>query len=408
MTQTVDLQLPNERAAETKLVGGVCFAHFISHYYIMLLAPLFVFVKDDYGVSYTELGLAFTAWNVVSTALQTPMGFLVDRVSARIVLIVGLLVGAAAFAIAGLVDSFWVFVAMFALAGLGNTVYHPADYALLSQHVASERAGRIFSFHTFAGMVGNAAAPATLIYLQSVVGWRGAFLAASALGLVGAIVLILQGEPQTAPAKAAKSKSADSAASPVDGWRLLLSPPILLCLLFFILISMSGGGLNNYLVVTLRALYDTPLTIANTALTGLLIMSAVGVLAGGVLTGYTSRHSVVAAVGLIVTAMICVAVGLVDFPALALVLLMSMAGFFSGLTMPSRDVIVRQVTPPGAYGRVFGFVSTGFNIAGIVSPLIYGQFLDHGHARGIFFFMGACAVLSIATVIFTVSRKREA
>jgi MFS family permease len=407
MTQTVDLPLPSERAAETRLITGVCFAHFVSHYYIMLLAPLFVFVREDYGVSYTELGLAFTAFNVVSTALQTPAGFLVDRVSARAVLIVGLLIGSAAFAIAGLVNSFWVFVAMFALAGFGNTAFHPADYALLSQHVAPERAGRVFSFHTFAGMVGNAAAPATLIYLQSVVGWRGAFLAASVLGVVAAIVLLLQGEPQTAPAKA-KAKNADSAANSVDGWKLLLSPPILLCLLFFILISMSGGGLNNYLVVTLGALHNTPLAIANTALTGLLIMSAVGVLAGGLLTGYTSRHSLVAAVGLIVTAFVCVLVGLVDFPALALVLMMSTAGFFSGLTMPSRDVIVRQVTPPGAYGRVFGFVSTGFNIAGIISPIIYGQFLDHGHARGIFFFMAACALLSIATVGFTVSRPRAA
>jgi FSR family fosmidomycin resistance protein-like MFS transporter len=407
MTQTVDLPLPSERAAETRLITGVCFAHFVSHYYIMLLAPLFVFVREDYGVSYTELGLAFTAFNVVSTALQTPAGFLVDRVSARAVLIVGLLIGSAAFAIAGLVNSFWVFVAMFALAGFGNTAFHPADYALLSQHVAPERAGRVFSFHTFAGMVGNAAAPATLIYLQSVVGWRGAFLAASVLGVVGAIVLVLQGEPQTAPAKA-KAKNADSAPNSVDGWKLLLSPPILLCLLFFILISMSGGGLNNYLVVTLGALHNTPLAIANTALTGLLIMSAVGVLAGGLLTGYTSRHSLVAAVGLIVTAFVCVLVGLVDFPALALVLMMSTAGFFSGLTMPSRDVIVRQVTPPGAYGRVFGFVSTGFNIAGIISPIIYGQFLDHGHARGIFFFMAACALLSIATVGFTVSRPRAA
>jgi sugar phosphate permease len=170
---------------------------------------------------------------------------------------------------------------------------------------------------------------------------------------------------------------------------------------------MSGGGLNNYLVVTLGALHNTPLAVANTALTALLIMSAAGVLAGGVLTGYTSRHSVVASVGLIVTALVCVLVGLVDFPALALVLMMSTAGFFSGLTMPSRDVIVRQVTPPGAYGRVFGFVSTGFNIAGIISPIIYGQFLDHGHARGIFFFMAACALLSIATVGITVSRRRS-
>src|SRR4029077_19942086 len=142
MTQAIELPLSTERASERRLVGGVCFGHLVSHYYITLLAPLFLFVREDYGVSYTELGLAFTAFNVISTALQTPTGFLVDRVSARLLLVAGLLVGAAAFTVAALVNSFWVFVAMFALAGLGNTVYHPADYALLSRHVPAARAGR--------------------------------------------------------------------------------------------------------------------------------------------------------------------------------------------------------------------------------------------------------------------------
>src|SRR6266481_1991554 len=124
MTHTAELPLPATGTTRTKFVGVVCFAHFVSHYYIMLLPPLFAFVREDYGVSYTELGLALTAFNVISTILQTPAGFLVDRVSARMVLIVGLLLGAGAFALAGLIDSFWVFVAMFAVAGLGNTVFH--------------------------------------------------------------------------------------------------------------------------------------------------------------------------------------------------------------------------------------------------------------------------------------------
>src|SRR5215204_1978164 len=335
MTQTVDLPLPNERAAETKLVGGVCFAHFVSHYYIMLLAPLFLVIREDYGVSYTELGLALTVSNVVSTVFQTPAGFLVDRMSARIVLIVGLLMGAVGLAVAGLVNSFWVFVSMFGVVGLGNTAYHPADYALLSQHVPAERAGHVFSFHTFAGMLGNAAAPASLVYLHTVVGWRGAFLAAAALGLVAAMVLVLQGEPQTAGrvALARKAESQDAAA---DGWRLLTAPPILLSLIFFILLSFCGGGLSNYLIVGLAALHGTPFPAANTALTSLLVMSAVGVLIGGILTSRTSRHSVVAACGLMVTATVCMLIGLVDFNAMALVLMLSAAGFFSGITMPSR------------------------------------------------------------------------
>ncbi|MGH6770261.1 MAG: MFS transporter [Xanthobacteraceae bacterium] len=405
MTQAVEFPLPTPRTAETKLVTSVCFAHFVSHYYILLLAPLFIFVREDYGVSYTQLGFALTAFHVVSTVLQTPVGFLVDKWNARYMLVAGLLIGASAFAIAGLVNSFWVFVAMFALAGLGNTVYHPADYSLLGRYVPAERAGRIFSYHTFSGMLGNAAAPATLVYLHTVVGWRGAFLAAAALGLVAAIVMLATAEPAE-PAKLAVKERSDKPATPAyDGWRLLLSAPILANLFFFVLLSMSGGGLYNYLVVTLGALHGTPIGVANTALTGLLTMSAIGVLVGGMLTGWSSRFGVITAIGLLCTAIVCVLVGLIDFPALILIALCSSVGFFNGLTMPSRDMIVRSATPPGAYGRVFGFVTTGFHLAGIVSPIIFGQMLDRGYPREIFFFMACCALLSIATVTYSTTRK---
>jgi MFS transporter, FSR family, fosmidomycin resistance protein len=405
MTQVADLPLPQtRRAPETRLVTSVCFAHFVSHYYILLLAPLLIFVKEDYGVTYTELGFAITAFHIVSTVLQTPVGFLVDRWNARHMLIVGLLVGAAAFTVAGLVNSFWVFVAMFAVAGLGNTVYHPADYALLGRHVPVERAGRVFSYHTFSGMLGNAAAPATLVYLHTVIGWRNAFLCAAALGVVAAIVVFLTHEPPE-PARPVVKKKDEPAEVSDTGWQLLLSAPILANLLFFILLSMSSGGLYNFLVAALGALHGTSVAVANTALTGLLTMSAIGVLVGGMLTSVTARYGLITACGLLCTGSVCVLVGLIDFPALILITLMSSVGFFVGLTMPSRDMIVRAVTPRGAYGRVFGFVSTGFHLAGIVSPIIFGQMLDHGYPRAIFFFMAFCTLLSIATVTYSTTRK---
>jgi MFS transporter, FSR family, fosmidomycin resistance protein len=404
MTQAIDLPLRGSRTAETKFISMVCFAHFASHYYIMLLAPLFLFVRDDYGVSNTELGLAFTLFNVLSTLLQTPAGFLTDRVSARMLLIGGLLIGALAFTVAAAVDSFWVFVAMFALAGLGNTVYHPADYALLSRHVPPERAGRAFALHTFAGMFGNAAAPPASLLLYSLVGWRGAFMGAVALGLCAALAVALVAEPLQAAAGKARARS-DAQAPAASGWRLLLSAPILLNLIFFILLSISGGGFSNFLITALGALHGTPDTIGNTALTGLLLFSAGGVLAGGWLSERTTHHGVVAATGLVIMASIAALVGVLDFPAALLVTLLSVAGFSSGIVMPSRDMIVRTVTPPGAYGRVFGFVSTGFNIGGIVSPLIFGQLLDHGYPAAIFFCVAGCALASITTVVVSTSRK---
>jgi predicted MFS family arabinose efflux permease len=254
-------------------------------------------------------------------------------------------------------------------------------------------------------MIGNAAAPPTLLFMTSMFGWRGAFLGAAALGVAAIIVLALQSDPRMTRPAYAPDPDGSRRHSSAD-WRILFAPAILLNLLFFFLITFCGGGLTNYLVAALGALYGTPPSLANAALTGLLTLSAVGVLVGGVLAGMTSRHGLIAASGLLAIALTCALIGSVEITGAALVILMSAAGFCSGITMPSRDMIVRSVTPPGAYGRVFGFVSTGFNIAGIVSPLIFGQLLDRGHVREIFFFMAACALLAIATVAVNTSRRR--
>ena len=403
MAQAAELLTP-ARASETKLVAGVCFAHLVSHYYMLMLAPLFAFIRADFGVTYTELSLALTTFNVVSAVSQTPVGFFIDRTGARINLIGGLLLGSAAIAIAGAVESFWVFIAMFAVLGLANTVYHPADYTLLSERVSPRRMTQVFSFHTCSGMIGSAIAPASLLFMQSAVGWRGAFLCSALLGVVAALVLAVQGEPPVVhPAHPSKPRGEEPAS-----WQLLLSPPILLNLLFFVVLSMVGGGLNQYLVVGLGALYGTPPALANTALTGLLAMSAMGVLLGGALAGRTARHNLVACAGLVVTGSASALIALVDPGALLLVLIASLSGFASGMTMPSRDMIVRSVTPQGSFGKVFGFVTTGFHIGGMVAPLIFAQFLDHGYPRGVFLYVAACALVAIATVAFGMSGRRTA
>jgi MFS family permease len=401
------LPLPTRSRHDTRIVASVSAAHFVSHYYILLLPPLFAFVRVEYQVSYTELGLALTAFNVVTALLQTPAGFLVDRVGARVVLIAGLLFGAGAFAVVGLVHSFWLLVVMFGVAGIGNATYHPADYAILSHQVSSARIGHAFSVHTFAGLLGGAAAPASLLFMQSLFGWRGAFLGAAVLGLLVAIPLLLQTDADTDAGRASKT-STDASGAAAQGWQLLLAPAILINLTFFVFLSVLNGGLNNFTVVALGAAYGTTPVIANAALSGLLLMSAIGVLAGGVVVGWTSRHGLIASIGLIVTALTAVLVGLVDLAPAVLIVAMSIGGFFLGLIMPSRDLLVRAVTPPGAFGRVFGFVTTGFNIGGMVAPLLFGLLMDAGHPRAIFFTVAACGVLAIATVTLCSTQRAPA
>ena len=400
MAQATDVRSRASRSDEARIIGLVGAAHFVSHYYILLLPPLFAFIRADYGVSYTALGLAIATFNVVSAAFQTPTGFLIDRVGARLILIAGLLLGATAVLIMGLAPSFWVLVAMMALNGLANTVYHPADYAILSYVISSRRIGHAFSVHTFSGMLGTAAAPASLLLLHSVLGWRGALVVAAMLGFAVAALLALHGDRLFDRARLGKeARAAHAGEAAQGGWRLLFSTPILQNLLFFVLLAVTSGGVSNYSVVALGALHATPVSVANAALSAFLLSSALGVLAGGVFAVRTSHHALVASLGLVATAAAVLLVGTVDFGAVLLIAMMAAGGLANGIIMPSRDMIVRAVTPRGSYGKVFGFVTTGFNIGGIVAPPIYGALMDHGHPGAVFLVVGIASLAAIVTVI---------
>jgi FSR family fosmidomycin resistance protein-like MFS transporter len=410
MAQVSDVSGGATRTNDGRIIPLVCAAHFVSHFYILVLPPLFPFIREYYGVSYTQLGLALTVFNITTALCQTPAGFLVDRIGPRSVLVSGLVLGAACLAIVGAIPSFWLMVAMFALLGVANGVYHPADYAILSQLVSNERAGQAFSVHIFAGFLGTAVTPATMLILQQILGWQGAFLAASVMGLLVAIPFLLQPaalfEAPPKPVRPASERPSDDK----SGWSLLLSPPILLNLLFFVMITFSTTGIQNYSVVALGEAYGTPLGIASGALTANLLLSALGVLVGGVLAARTSRHEWVAAGSFAGIAITGIIIGAYDLGVALLFVVMSLNGFVNGLMQPSRDMLVRAVTPDGQFGKVFGFVTTGFNIGGIISPLMFGYVMDSGHPRAVFFMVGALSVLAILTIVpsFVRARRRAA
>src|ERR1043165_6800040 len=295
MAQITEVSAGAARTSDTRIVSLVCSAPFVSHFYILVLPPLFPFIRDFYGVSYTELGFALTAFNVTTALCQTPAGFLADRIGPRPVLISGLVLGAACLVVVGTIPSFWLLVGMFALFGVSNGVYHPADYAILSQLVSNERAPQAFSTHIFAGFLGTAVTPATMLILQQWLGWQGAFVAASLMGFTVALVLMLQPpalfKPPPKPVRPASERPKDDKA----GWSLLLSGPILLNLMFFVMITFATTGVQNYSVVALGEAFGTPLGLANTALTVNLLLSAFGVLMGGLLAARFGRPEWIAA-----------------------------------------------------------------------------------------------------------------
>lgn len=398
MTQATDLTFATRRAGDVRLIAGVSAAHFVSHYYYFTLPPLFAFVRAEYDVSYKEIGLVLTAFSLASAVFQTPAGFLVDRVNARLVLAAGLLCGATGLAAAASINSFWVLVAMFGLVGLGNTVYHPADYALLSRHVAPERLSQAFSIHTFMGMLGSAAGPASMLFMYSLWGWRGAFMGAAVLGFAIAAWILIMGDPPAQPV----AKPREGTDKPDDNsWRLLMTPAILINAAFFTLLAFGSFGLQSFGVVALGALHGTSPTVANTGLTGHLLMSAAGVLLGGWIAARFPQHVLMTVLGLAGTAIALLVTGVVDLPTTLLILVMSLSGLTLGITFPARDLIIRKVTPPGSFGKVFAFVTNGFHIAGIIAPLLFGALMDSGEPRLVifltagFWLLGAAAVASV-------------
>ena len=291
---------------------------------------------------------------------------------------------------------------MFAVAGVANTVYHPADYAMLSDQVSPQRMAQAYSMHTFAGLLGSAVTPGTVLFLERLVGWRGAFYGAAIFGVLVALVLLFHtdDEPMRPPAKPlCEGEPHDT------GWRLLLSPPMLVNFLFFTLLAFAGFGLQNFSVVALGALHGTSPVTANAALTGYLALSALGVLIGGWLAGRITNFRLAASLGLFATVVASVLIASIDLGVVLLVVAMSVAGLCGGLVMPSRDMIVRESTPPGEFGKVFGFVTNGFNIGGIAAPLLFGALLDHGEPRLVLLSIAVFTLLSIGAVV-CVPRRR--
>lgn len=382
--------------ASLRTLAGISTAHWVSHFHLFVLPMLFPFLKEQLGVGYIELGFALTVSAVTSGLTQAPIGYLADHVGARKVLLIGLTVGGLALILLGLHLSYPSLIASAVLLGLANSVYHPADYAILSAHMDESRMGRAFSIHTFAGFLGGAVTPAIVAGLVATVGGHGALIAAGAVGVLVALLLLIIGIPDASAA----DRKVDGVHPPKQN---IITPTIIMLAGFFMLLGLSNAGIGNFGLVALMSGYDVSFTAANVALTAFLGCGAVGVLAGGFLADRTRRHGQVAAGCFAVNAAIMLVIATTTLPSLLLTVAMAVAGFLSGVIAPSRDMLVRNAAPPGAAGRAFGIVSTGFNFSGIFAPLLYGWIMDQNMPHWVF---GAAVVFMSLTVLLALVTDR--
>jgi MFS family permease len=393
------LAAPQQTKADASLrtLAAISTAHWVSHLHQFVLPMLFPFLREQLGVGYIELGFALTVFAVTSGLTQAPIGYVADHIGARKILLMGLTLGGFALIMLGLNLSYPFLVASAALLGLANSVYHPADYAILSAHMDEARMGRAFSIHTFAGFLGGAVAPAIVAALVATTGGLGALIVAGAVGPLVALLLVVVGVPDASAA----DRHVDGAPAPQQN---IITPALMVLTIFFMLLSLSNAGIGNFGVVALMSGYGASFSSANIALTAFLGFSAIGVLAGGFLADRTRRHGQVAAACFAINAAIVFIIATVTLPSLLLTTAMATAGFLGGVIAPSRDMLVRNAAPPGAAGRAFGIVSTGFNLGGIVSPLLFGWIMDQSMPHWVF---GASVIFMILTVLIALFTDRS-
>jgi MFS family permease len=381
-----------------RLVGLISAGHFMSHFFILVLYPVLPLVASDLGVGFALLGAVLTAYSVANAVCQIPMGFLVDRFGGRLVLSAGLGLHGLAFASVWFTESYWALFAAYAVAGIGQAVFHPADYAILSARIDRSHLGRAVSIHTFAGNVGWGVAPPVVLALTALVDWRFAFLIVGLVAVAIALVIYVHPDlvgraapPAVRPAEAQGKKHSTFR----DGLKLMKSQALLILFAFFLFSSLAGSGINSVTVVSLMRIYEVDIIGANAPLTGYLWGTAAGVLVGGWLADRFHRPNLIAG-GSMLGAAACIAiVPLGILPLVAIVVAMTLVGTFTGAAAPSRDILVRQASGPNTVGVAFGFTSTGFSIAGATMPPLFGMLLDTGRMDIAYAIMVAALLISV-------------
>lgn len=378
---------------DATVIGLISFAHGMSHFYQLLLAPLFPFIKDEFGVSYAALGFLVALFYTLSGLLQPLAGFVVDRYGARNVLLAGVSFFVASALVMGFSNSYAMLALGAALGGVGNSVFHPADFAILNARVSSSRLGYAFSAHGVVGYVGYAVAPVFSVGIGAAFGWQAALLAGAALG-VGLLALLAFNsrhlEIQAQPKKKASIKTEAS---------VLFAAPVVLCFVYFTVFAAGLAGLQSFGVSAMVEQFRITATAASSALTAYLVSAALGILAGGFVAARATRHDYVAAGGMAVSAAAILLIAMNQIPAAALPALLAVAGFASGIVAPSRDLIVRASTPPGATGRVFGFVYSGLDVGSFATPVFYGWMLDQALPHAVFYTIFAFSFAAMLTVL---------
>jgi MFS family permease len=392
---------------DARVIALVGLAHGTSHFYHVILAALIPWLKPEFGLSYSELGLLMTIFFVVSGVGQAMAGFVVDRLGARTVLFSGIaLLGLSALMLASAHSYTQLMLGAF-LAGCGNCVFHPADYTLLNQRVSKARLAHGFSVHGISGNIGWALSPLFLTFVAGRSDWRTALLSAALLPLVVLAVLVWNRHSlRPVPAAIPLAGSAAAAADAASAFGFLKLKVVWLCFAFFFISAVALAGIQTFASTSLVSLYGMSLATATSAYTCFMFASAAGMVYGGFLGAGSRNHDRIIMIAFATAAVLALVLAAAAVPAWMAVVLMGLIGLVTGISGPSRDLMIRGAAPANATGRVFGVVYSGLDSGLAVGPMMFGALMDASHPAGVFVVIAIFQALVIFTAVGVGSNSR--
>ncbi|MDR2240030.1 MAG: MFS transporter [Zoogloeaceae bacterium] len=368
---------PSALRGDVRVISVIGFAHGTSHFFHLLLPPLFPWLMAEFNLSFTGVGAAVTFFFVISGIGQFLSGFVVDRVGPRRVLLAGIVCFVLAGLLLSVANGYAMLFAVGALAGLGNSVFHPADFTLLNRKVSPNRLGYAFSAHNLSGNIGWALAPLFFTSIAATAGWRTAALCGAVVAVLAlAVVWLWCDDAALAEEEGVKASRGGAAGT----FNFLGVGAVWMCFMFFLLVTTAFGALQNFATPLMQNVYGLTVAAAAATLTAFLIGGGVGIFAGGVLVSRSGAHDRLIAWALAAAAAVAVVIALNVLPAWSISLAMGVMGFCVGLAGPSRDLLVRQAATARfgqqAFGRVYGFVYSGLDLGQAIAPLAFGLLMD--------------------------------
>ena len=377
---------------DAKVIGLVGLAHSSSHFSHLILPLMFPAFIKAFGLSYSELGFVMSVFFLISGVGQACSGFVVDKIGARPVMFISLLFLALGCFWCSNAQGYSDLILVAILLGLGNCAFHPVDYSILNQRVSAPRIGHAYSAHGLTGNLGWAVAPVFMVGITQMSSWQTAFVCAGFVFLgILAVLAVFREHLLT------KSHSKIKVSELEEQTSILKLPIVWWCFSFFFFSTMTLAVVQNYSVIILQSLYSVSLQSATMTLTSYMLCAAMGMLSGGFVAAKWPTHSDrVVATCMTSGALLLALCASAWLSGLWAMVALAATGFALGIGGPSRDMMIRKVTPKGAIGRVYGVVYSGLDAGFAVAPTLFGYFMDHTWFSGVFL----CAALTLMVSVF--------